>query len=626
MAVKCILTGQTPSVLDGVTENVQTQIDAKAADNAVVHLAGNETISGTKTFTGKVVMNSNDNIGIGTTTPSEKLEVNGNVKATKFKGDGSQLTNIPYPVTKVAGKTGAVTLAKGDVGLGNVDNTSDANKPISNATQAALNGKQDVLTGTQGQVVGFDENGNAVAQNAPSGGGMTEEAADGKYLKLAGGDMSGKLTAPKIETGSGDTNYFQCRKFRGEGDAATYYHAIDFGYQNHDCVDFHEYGGIWNFFKNTSGKAGEGSLCGKITTNGWEGNAKLTGSPTAPTPGTSDNSTRIATTAFVNSFNSTKLESNGDGSNVTAAFTAASTRANIATGEKLSVLFGKIAKWFADLGSLAFKSTVAKSDLASDVQKSLGKADSALQSAPVTSVNSKTGAVSLAKGDVGLGNVDNTSDANKPISNATRAALNDKQSKITANGILKGDGTGNITAADETEVELVDLPQEVFWATYGETTYAEVKAAVDSGKDVKLKFNNNGLIYDYSGTAGGGQYYLFSVIYPYAGNADIRGAQISNQGWGTLNTGSILDTRESIYLSASSWAGSDPYTQTVTLDGLTKNTKVDIQPSEKIYDQLVTDNVGYLAIKNVNGTLTVVAKGGKPSVDLNIQVTYNNVY
>lgn len=75
-----------------------------------------------------------------------------------------------------------------------------------------------------------------------------------------------------------------------------------------------------------------------------------------------------------------KLDKTGDGSNVTAAFTAASTRANIATGEKLSVLFGKIAKWFADLGSLAFKSTVAKSDLASDVQTSLSKADSALQS------------------------------------------------------------------------------------------------------------------------------------------------------------------------------------------------------------------------------------------------------
>ena len=75
-----------------------------------------------------------------------------------------------------------------------------------------------------------------------------------------------------------------------------------------------------------------------------------------------------------------KLDKTGDGSSVTAKFTAATTRANIATGEKLSVLFGKIAKWFSDLGSLAFKSTVAKSDLASDVQTSLGKADSALQS------------------------------------------------------------------------------------------------------------------------------------------------------------------------------------------------------------------------------------------------------
>ena len=50
---------------------------------------------------------------------------------------------------------------------------------------------------------------------------------------------------------------------------------------------------------------------------------------------------------------------------------------------------------------------IPKSDLAQDVQASLGKADTALQSAPVTSVAGKTGAVTLAKGDVGLSNVDN---------------------------------------------------------------------------------------------------------------------------------------------------------------------------------------------------------------------------
>ncbi len=45
------------------------------------------------------------------------------------------------PVTSVAGKTGDVALTKSDVGLSNVNNTSDAAKPVSTATQAALNAK-----------------------------------------------------------------------------------------------------------------------------------------------------------------------------------------------------------------------------------------------------------------------------------------------------------------------------------------------------------------------------------------------------------------------------------------------------------------------------------------------------
>ena len=84
-----------------------------------------------------------------------------------------------------------------------------------------------------------------------------------------------------------------------------------------------------------------------------------------------------------------KLDKTGDGSNVTAAFTVSSSRTNIATGEKLSALFGKIAKWFSDLGSLAFKSTVAKTDLARDVQTSLEKADSAVSVSVTTADNGK---------------------------------------------------------------------------------------------------------------------------------------------------------------------------------------------------------------------------------------------
>lgn len=49
-----------------------------------------------------------------------------------------------------------------------------------------------------------------------------------------------------------------------------------------------------------------------------------------------------------------KLDKTGDGSNVTATFTQASERANIVTGEKLSTILGKIAKYFADLKTVAF--------------------------------------------------------------------------------------------------------------------------------------------------------------------------------------------------------------------------------------------------------------------------------
>jgi hypothetical protein len=41
------------------------------------------------------------------------------------------------PVQSVAGRTGTVTIAKADVGLGNVDNTADAAKPVSTAQAAA---------------------------------------------------------------------------------------------------------------------------------------------------------------------------------------------------------------------------------------------------------------------------------------------------------------------------------------------------------------------------------------------------------------------------------------------------------------------------------------------------------
>ena len=63
------------------------------------------------------------------------------------KSDGGEFIVEVGPVTSVAGRSGAVTLTKSDVGLGNADNTSDAGKPISTATQSALDGKAAAVHG-----------------------------------------------------------------------------------------------------------------------------------------------------------------------------------------------------------------------------------------------------------------------------------------------------------------------------------------------------------------------------------------------------------------------------------------------------------------------------------------------
>lgn len=82
--------------------------------------------------------------------------------------------------------------------------------------------------------------------------------------------------------------------------------------------------------------------------------------------------------------------------------------------------------------------------------KADGSVDSStyLTSAPVTSVAGKTGVVTLAKGDVGLGSVDNTADSAKNVLSATKLTT-----ARTINGV-SFNGTANITVADSTKVSL----------------------------------------------------------------------------------------------------------------------------------------------------------------------------
>ncbi len=150
--------------------------------------------------------------------------------------------------------------------------------------------------------------------------GEQGSGATGNYLPLTGGTVTGGITATNFQTGTGAANYFQCRKFRGEGDADTYYHAVDFGYSGHDSVDFYEYNASWNFYQCTTGTKSGAVLVGNISGSGWNGGARLTGAPTAPTAATGTNTTQIATTAFVQNslggyvktVNNTSPDSNGN--------------------------------------------------------------------------------------------------------------------------------------------------------------------------------------------------------------------------------------------------------------------------------------------------------------------------
>lgn len=69
----------------------------------------------------------------------------------------------------------------------------------------------------------------------------------------------------------------------------------------------------------------------------------------------------------------------------------------------------------------------------------------------------RTGNISITKGNVGLGNVDNTADADKPISTAAQTALDGKVDKITGKGLSEA----NFTDAEKTKLAGIVAGAEV---------------------------------------------------------------------------------------------------------------------------------------------------------------------
>lgn len=131
-------------------------VAAGAQANVATNLA-----QGTRTTTTVPVTSSTGTSATLTAATTSLAGVMSSADKTKLDGiaTGAQVNTV----TSVASKTGAVTLVKGDVGLGNVDNTTDTAKPVSTAQQTALNLKANLspgvnnaqIIGTQARMAGF---------------------------------------------------------------------------------------------------------------------------------------------------------------------------------------------------------------------------------------------------------------------------------------------------------------------------------------------------------------------------------------------------------------------------------------------------------------------------------------
>lgn len=151
---------QTASTISDFATAVATN-SAVAANTAKVSNA---------THTGDVTGSTDLTIGAAKVTNAKIA----NMATKTYKGRTSAATGVPEDVPVATLKTD-LALTKTDVGLGNVDNTSDANKPVSTATQTALDGKKSDSMAT-----------NKLLGRGTAGTGSIEEITLGTNLSLSG--------------------------------------------------------------------------------------------------------------------------------------------------------------------------------------------------------------------------------------------------------------------------------------------------------------------------------------------------------------------------------------------------------------------------------------------------------
>lgn len=90
--------------------------------------------------------------------------------------------------------------------------------------------------------------------------------------------------------------------------------------------------------------------------------------------------------------------------------------------------------------------------------------------------------------------------------------------------------------------------------------------------------------------------------------------------------GSVAIRAVELTLHKDLWKGAlSPYSQQVEADGVTVNSKIDLQPSEPQLEAMRLEGTAYAAV-NDNGLVTVYAFGAKPRQDQVFQATVMEVH
>ena len=278
------ITGDSPNytlnlVLPKGDKGAKGDAGAKGADGITPTIAVGTTTTGEAGTNAKVTMSkSGTTYTFNFVIPKGAKGDTGAAGTKGAKGDkGDPFTYADFTSEQLAALKGAKG-DKGDKGDTGADGVAGAKGDKGDKGEKGADGVTPtftigtITTGAAGSTATVTITGTApnyvLNFTIPKGDkGDTGEAGSGGdvdltgYAKLAGATFTGKISSPIVSA----TRYFETPTLVGEGDDSTYYHRVVFGHRNFDRMEFHEYGGLFKFLKNTSGKENEGQLLFQIS-------------------------------------------------------------------------------------------------------------------------------------------------------------------------------------------------------------------------------------------------------------------------------------------------------------------------------------------------------------------------